>query len=67
MSISVSMNEELIPQDRTKGLAEGGARAAIGLLVAIGLVCLIVGAFYLSSLLSPGQEGDLGQFAGAGL
>ena len=63
MSTSVNVNEALSPQDRTRGLAEGGTRDAIGLLIAVGLVFLVVGgAVYLSSLVGPAEVEDVGQF-----
>lgn len=64
MSISAGMNEQLIPQDRTRGLTEGGTRDMIGLLIAVGLVFLVVGgAAYLSSLVGSAELGkDAGQF-----
>jgi hypothetical protein len=63
MPTTVKVNEALRSQDRTRGLAEGGTRDIIGLLVAVGLVFLVVGgAVYLSSLVGPAEVEDVGQF-----
>jgi hypothetical protein len=64
MPTNLSVNEPPSPQDRTRAFAEGGKRAAIGLLIAFGLVCLMVGTVYLNSLIGPADLADLAQFAG---
>jgi hypothetical protein len=64
MSTSVNVNEPPSPQDQTRRLAEEWTRAAIGLLIAGGLVCLVAGMIYLNSLVSPAQLQDLGQVVG---
>lgn len=48
MPTSVNVNRPS-PYDRTSGYAKGGTRAAVGLLIAVGLVWLAVGTIYLSS------------------
>jgi hypothetical protein len=59
MSMSVSVNELPSPKDRTKAYGN----AVIGVLIAVGLVCLLVNAMYLSSLDGPVELGkDVGQF-----
>jgi hypothetical protein len=55
-----------------RGLVEGWIDAAMGLLIAVGLVLFVVGtpflfmagAIYLNSLVGPEQLPDLGQFYG---
>jgi hypothetical protein len=64
MPTSVSVNEPPSPQDRTRAFAESGTKAAIGLLIAAGLVCVMVGTVYLDSLVGPAELADLGQFGG---
>jgi hypothetical protein len=64
MPTIVNVNELPSRQDRTKGLAEGWRRAAIGLLLAGGLVFLMVGEIYVSSLVDPIQPEDLALLAG---
>jgi hypothetical protein len=62
MSTSVNVNEPLSPQNRTRGLAEGGRKAATGLLIAVGLILFVLGLIYLNSLVSTADLLDLGQF-----
>jgi hypothetical protein len=45
-----SLSEPPSPHDRTKALAKGGTVVGIVVLVAVGLVCLVVGTIYLRSL-----------------
>jgi len=54
MPTGMNLNEPPSPQDRTRGLAEDRTRAAIGLLIAAGLIFLVVGMVYLDSLVVPG-------------
>jgi hypothetical protein len=60
MSTSVNVNEPLRPQVRTRGFTGGVTRAAMGLLIAVGLG--LVGTIYLNSLVGPA---DLIAFASA--
>jgi hypothetical protein len=46
----MNVNEPPSPQDRTRGFTEDRIRAAIGLLIAGGLIFLIVGMVYLDAL-----------------
>jgi hypothetical protein len=60
MPTSLNVNEPPNPRDRTRGLAGTG----IALLSAVGLVFLVVGAVYLTSLVSPAPLQDPGWFVG---
>lgn len=53
MSTSVNVNEPASLQVPTKAYAEDLIRAAAGVLIAVGLTFLLVGAFYLSALVGP--------------
>jgi hypothetical protein len=63
MSTSVNVNESLSPQDRTVGLAEGWTRAAMGLLIAVGLAFLLIGVNSLVGPVDPALQ-DVGQIIG---
>jgi hypothetical protein len=62
MSTSVNVHQQLSPQDRTRGLAKGGTKAATGVLIAVGLVLFVFGIIHLNSLISLRDLPDLGQF-----
>jgi hypothetical protein len=62
MSTSVNVHQPLSPQDRTRGLAKGGIKAATGLLIAVGLVLFVFFIIHLNSLISLRDLPDLGQF-----
>ena len=60
MPTNLNVNDPPGPQDRTTGLAGTG----IALLTAAGLVFLVVGAVYLTSLIGPAPVQDFAQFIG---
>ena len=63
MSTSVNENAPPSPRDRIRAYAKRGTRAVIGVLVAVGLVCLAANAIYLNSLDGPVELGkNAGQF-----
>jgi hypothetical protein len=64
MPTSVSVNELPSPQDRARGLAEDLTKAAIRLLIAGGLVCLVAGMIYLNLLVGPAEVLDVAQVVG---
>jgi hypothetical protein len=64
MPTSVNVNELPSPQDRARALAEDWTKAAIRLLIAGGLVCLVAGMIYLNLLVGPAEVADLGQIVG---
>jgi hypothetical protein len=53
MSTSVNVNEPARLQVPTRVYAEDWIRAAAGVLIAVGLTFLLVGAIYLSVLVGP--------------
>jgi hypothetical protein len=59
MSTRKNVNEPPSPQDRTRGFTEDRTGAAIGLLIAGGLVFLVVGLVYITSLVGPAELPDL--------
>jgi hypothetical protein len=71
MPTSVNVNEPSRQNDRARApagksigrlLSKFSERVAIGLLIAVGLVWLVVGTIYLSSLVGPVELGnDVGQ------
>ena len=63
MSTSVDMNE-LSPLDRTRGLAEGWTRAAMGLLIAVGVALFVVSTIYLISPVGPADPPNQGRMPG---
>jgi hypothetical protein len=68
MSQSVNVNELASPYDLTRSHANDrkivARRAAICLLIAVGLVSYVAGIFYLKSILIPADLPALGQFFG---
>jgi len=60
MPTSLNVNEPPNPRDRTRGLVGTG----LALLSAVGLVFLVVGAVYLTSLVGPAPPQDPGWFVG---
>jgi hypothetical protein len=67
MSTSVNVNAPSSPQVQTRAYAKGGTRAAIAVLIALGLVFLVsevAGAIHLSSPVGSAEElgEDAGQF-----
>lgn len=61
MPTNVSVNEPRNPRDRTRAYAGGGTRIAIAVLIAVGLIWLVVGTIYLSSLAGLVEPTDVGQ------
>jgi hypothetical protein len=57
MPTDVSVNKPPGPDDRTRALATGGTVVGIVVLVAVGLVWLVVGTIYLSSLVGLNLRG----------
>ena len=53
MSTSVNVNEPASLQVPTTAYAEEWIRAAAGVLIAVGLAFLLVGAMYLSAVVGP--------------
>jgi hypothetical protein len=64
MPTSVNVNELPSPQDRAEALAEDWTKAAIRLLIAGGLLCLVVGMIYLNLQVGPAEVANLGQIVG---
>ena len=59
MSTIVNAKDPPSPQDRTRGFVEDRTRAATGLLIAVSLVCLVLGMAYLDIRLAEVQDREV--------
>jgi len=62
MPTSVNVKEPTSLQNRTRGLAEVGARVAIGALIAVAFACLVVSAINYRLVGPVELEKDVGQY-----